>query len=121
MTEIAAIREFFGQIAPLYPHDNVPDGASYPYLTFDPSFAFFGDGDVHYQLHLWHRTASDASINSVARDIGRLIGYGGTAVMCDSGWVWIKRGAPFVVPVATPDDDMLKRRLINVLIEFITE
>ncbi len=121
MTEIAALRSFFSNVAPIYPHDNVPDGAEYPYFTFEPVFSFFNDGDVPTQIHLWHRTSSDAEINGIARELGRLIGYGGTPVMCDNGWIWIKRGSPFIVPVNTLDDDMLKRRLINVNVEFITD
>ena len=120
MTEIAALRSYFAGVAPIFPHDSVPDDVDYPYFTFDPVMGFFNDGDVPMQIQLWHRTASDAEINSIARELGRLIGYGGATVMCDSGWLWIKRGTPFMVPITTPDDDMVKRRLINVRVEFIT-
>ena len=121
MTDVGALLAFFGQFATAYPSDNVPDNPAYPYVTVEPRSSFFGDGDVPIQVQVWDRTESDAAVNSVVRAIGRGIGYGGTSVTCDAGWLWIKRGNPFVVPVTITGDDAYKRRLINVSVEYITE
>jgi hypothetical protein len=121
MTEIGAILAFFGEFATAYASDNVPDSPTYPYLTVEPRVGFFDDGEIPVQVQLWHRTESDAEVNEIARQIGRAIGYGGVTLACDTGWVWIKRGTPFVVPVTIETDDAIKRRLINVSIEYITE
>lgn len=121
MTEIAALLDFFGDITTAYPSDNVPDNPTYPYVTVEPRIGYFNDGQVPVQLNLWHRTESDAAINAIARNIGDAIGYGGTTVACDNGWIWIMRGTPFIVPVTVTDDDAIKRRLINVSIDFITD
>jgi hypothetical protein len=121
MTEIAAIMNYFSQFATTYASDNVPTNAQYPYLTVEPRIAFFDDGDVPVQVQLWHRTDSDAAVNKIVRDIGRDIGYGGMPVPCDGGWVWIKKGSPFCVPVTIETDEAIKRRLINVSIEYMTD
>lgn len=118
MTEIAAIINYFSNFATCYPSDAVPDDPKYPYLTVEPRIGFFDDGNVPVQVQLWHRTESDADVNAIVRDIGRDIDYGGMPVPCDGGWVWIKRGSPFVVPVTVTDDDSIKRRLINVSLEY---
>jgi len=120
MTEIATLLAYFGKFATAYPSDNVPTDAEYPYITVEPRLAFFGDGDVPIQLNLWARTDSDAAVNKIVRAIGEDIGYGGMPRPCDGGWLWIKRGTPLVVPVTVPDDEAIKRRLINVSVEFMT-
>jgi hypothetical protein len=121
MTEIAALLDFFSRVVPAYPSDNVPDDVAYPYVTVEPRFGAWGDGDVPVQLNLWERTTSDALVNGHVREFAALIGYGGAPVACDTGWLWVKRGSPFAVPVTDPDDDAIKRRLLNIVIEFITD
>lgn len=120
MTEIAAIKSFLNNIATAYPNDNVPTDVAYPYITFEPIIGFWEHGDVPIQCHIWHRTDSDAAINKLVRDLADAIGYGGATVSCDNGWLWIKLGTPFSQPVPVPDDTTLKRRLVNLRIEFIT-
>ena len=120
MTETAEILAYFNQFATAYPSDNVPDDATYPYITVEPKLGYWGGGDVPIQINLWHRTDNEAAINSIVRDIGNDISYSGVARPCDGGWLWIKRGSPWVVPIVEPTDDAIKRRLINVSVEFMT-
>jgi hypothetical protein len=120
MTEIAALKSFFDSIVTTYPNDNVPDDAQYPYLTFEPVIGFWEQGAVPVQCQLWHRTESDAAVNKIVRDIAHAIGYGGASVACDGGWLWIKTGSPFAQTIVEHDDDTIKRRLINISVEFMT-
>lgn len=120
MTEFAALLNFFGEVVPAYPSDNVPDDVTYPYVTIEPRIGAWGDGEIPLQAQLWERTTSEAQVNAHVRAIGEAIGYGGAPVPCDGGWLWVKRGTPFVVPVTVEDDDAIKRRLININVEYNT-
>jgi len=120
MTAQAALLAFFGQFATTYADDNVPDDAAYPYITVETRFGAFDDGDVPLVVNVWHRTDSDKACNDLVRYISASIGYGGAAVTCSDGWLWVKRGTPFAVAFVDPDDDAIKRRRININVEFIT-
>ena len=120
MTEIAALKRFLDNVVTSYPTDNVPTNATYPYLTFEPIIGFWEDGALPVQCQLWCRTDSDAAVNKIVRDLAHGIGYGGMPVAVDSGWIWIKKGTPFCVPVTITTDEGIKRRVINLSVEFFT-
>lgn len=120
MTEIATILDFFSGVLPTYPNDAVPDDVSYPYATIEPRIGYWDDGDVLVQLQVWCRTTTELEPNAYVRKLAEHVGYGGTALPCDGGWVWIKRGTPWSVVVQSEHDDAVKRRIINLTIEFMT-
>jgi hypothetical protein len=45
---------------------------------------------------------------------------GGKTLPCDGGAIWIKRGSPFSQNMGDPNDDLVKRKYINITAEFFT-
>lgn len=91
----------------------------FPYGTYEPTFGRFGDS-VSIGVNLYYLTESEAVPNAKADEIGDAIGMGGTIVKCDEGAMWIKRGSPFSQGLLDPDNQNIKRRYIQIIIEFLT-
>jgi hypothetical protein len=69
---------------------------------------------------LWYRSSSWLDVNNKARQIEKKIGQGGIVLPCDGGAMWIKRGTPFAQNMSDPDDDAIRRKFINISVEFFT-
>lgn len=126
MTKGAALLEFFSGFGlPAYVSTSVPEDAPFPRLTYDPVFTAFdfsgsNMGEVACTVNLWYRSESESIPNAKAQEISDAIGQGGKVIPCDDGYIWIKRGSPFAQPMADPNDDMVKRRYINITLEYLT-
>ena len=109
----------FGLFA--YDENSVPTGAnapSYPYITFSSAIDEF---DVETALHasLWYRSDNWIAINAKMDQIDLVLSHGGIMLDCDNGAIWLKKGSPFEQSMGDETDDMIKRKLINVIAEFI--
>lgn len=121
MTEAAAIQSFMGSFGiPAYPVTSVPDDVEAPYLTYTLVFGEWGGGETNISVDLWYRGESEAKPNAKVKEISRSLGMGGVQLPCDGGTVWIKRGSPFA-QVVPDEDNSVKRRLINLSVEYNTE
>jgi hypothetical protein len=122
MTPEAAIYTFLsGFSVPAYAAASVPDQAEFPYITYDLVLGEWGQGEVNMPVNVWYRTESEAQPNAKVREIGAAIGLGGTQIPCDGGVLWVKRGSPWAQAVTVDgEDERVKRRLINLSVEFIT-
>jgi hypothetical protein len=119
MTDTQALQAFFSEVMTAYAEDNVPDDAAYPFLTYAPTVGGWGDPTGTIQVHIWDRTTSTATMNAHVRALRRHIGYGGRAVVCEDGWLWLKLGQPFDVGgTVDPDDPTLRRRVCNIDIDY---
>lgn len=105
---------------PVYAAGAVPCDAEPPYITYTASDGVWGDGEVNVQCDLWYRTESEAEPNAKVAEMSRAIGRGGVMVACDGGGFWVKRGTPFAQAVADTDTS-IKRRYINLSVEYMTE
>jgi hypothetical protein len=121
-TKAAAVYSFLSGFGiPAYASASVPSDAEFPYLTYDFVSASFGDGQNALTVNVWYRTDSEAVLNAKAEEISIAVGRGGRVVPCDGGAVWITKGSPFCQAVnANADDEKVKRRYINLNIEFLT-
>lgn len=119
MTKGAAINQFFNNFLTAYPATSVPDNAQMPYLTYDYMDGSFYDGSYNMAVNLWYRTTNEAEPNAKAQEMSRAIGSTGLIIRCDGGGLWIKRGTPFC-QVVKDVDNAIKRRYINVIVEFLT-
>lgn len=123
MTKAAALYNFwsgFGLCA--YEETSVPtgDGApDFPYITYQVITDGFG-GDVALTASVWYRSESWLEINAKTEEIGQSIGRGGRIVPCDGGAIWIKRGQPFAQSMGDDTDNMIRRKYINITVEFLT-
>ena len=127
MTPEAAIYQFLSGFGiPAYASSSVPDQdgpmwEGFPYLTYDLVLGEWGKTEVNMPVNLFDRTSSEKKLNDKVREISQAIGLGGTTVKCDGGMLWLKKGSPWAQAMTIEgEDDMVKRRYININIEYLT-
>lgn len=123
MTKAAAIYNFWTVYGlPVYEENTVPtgdDAPEFPYLTY----SFVGDsfgGEIALSANLWYRSTSWTECNAKTEEISKAIGRGGKVLPCDGGAIWLKRGQPFAQNMGDENDDMIRRKYINLTAEFLT-
>ena len=120
MTPEAAIYRFLSGFGiPAYASSSVPDQAAFPYITYDLVLGEWGEAEVNMPVNVWYRTESEAEPNAKVREIRDAIGMGGVQLKCDGGTLWVKRGSPWAQAVVIEgEDEKIKRRYVNINIEF---
>ena len=121
MTPEAAIYQFLnGFGVPAYAASSVPDQADFPRITYQPVIPDMFD-QANMAVTVWYRTDSEALPNAKVREIGQAIPPRCKVPLpCDGGGMLISRGSPWAQPVTVEgDDEKVKRRLLNITIEFI--
>lgn len=124
MTKAGALYNFFSSFGiEAYEETLVPTGdeaPKFPYLTYPLITDSFGR-EVILPFSLWYRSeASLLALNTKTEEISQRIGRGGMFLKCDGGKIWIKRGSPFAQTMGDPNDNTIKRKLINITAEFLT-
>ena len=120
MTKAAAIyQSWSGFGLTFYEENTVPSDAGFPYGTYQLVTDSF-DRDVVATASLWYRGESWTDINAKTEEISAHIGLGGKIIKCDGGRIWIKRGQPFAQNMGDENDDLIKRKYLNVTIEYFT-
>lgn len=123
MTKEAALYLFWSSFGlSAYELNAVPtgdDAPAFPYLTYSVITDNFGQNNA-LTASLWYRSESWLEINSKADDIASKIGRGGVVLHCDGGALWIKRGQPFMQNMGDSSDDLIKRKYINIIVEYLT-
>lgn len=120
MTKAAAIYQFwssFGLTA--YEENTVPTDVAFPYVTYQLVTDSF-DREVAATASLWYRGESWTAINAKTEEISQTISRGGKIISCDGGAIWLKRGQPFAQNMGDENDDLIKRKYINITAEFMT-
>ena len=124
MNKQAALHTFlssFGLTA--YQEDTIPTAGfkpAYPYMTYEVVDASW-DEPQPITVNLWYRSTSWVDANAKAREISADIGRGGRIVPCDNGAIWIMRGEPFARSMGDDNDDMIRRKALNLTVEYLTE
>lgn len=128
MTKAAAIYQFWNSFGiKAYEENTVIDAdeegnpvePAFPYITYQLVTDSF-DREVAATASLWYRGESWTAINAKSEEISAHIGLGGKIIKCDGGRIWIKRGQPFAQNMGDESDDLIKRKYINVVYEFMT-
>lgn len=122
MTKAAALYEFFSSFGlTACAATSVPEDVIFPYLTYELVVDSFDGGEVATTVNLWFYTQSEAIPNAKAQEIADAIGAGGKLLPCDGGYIWVKRGKPWCQSL--PDDTApdIKRRYLNVTVEYLTK
>lgn len=122
MTPEAAIFAFLNGFGiPAYAASSVPDQAQFPYITYDLVLGEWMQGEVNMPVNVWYRTESEAEPNAKVRQIADTLGIGGATVPCDGGMLWFKKGSPWAQAVVIDgEDEKVKRRYVNINIEYLT-
>lgn len=121
-TKAASIQKWLEQFGiPAYAAASVPDDIEEPYMTYSLPVGAWGDGDMAMQVDIWYYGDGEAAPNAKVQEISDAIGLGGVMVPCDGGGIWVKRGSPFAQSTTDgSDDDKVKRRYLNIDLEYIT-
>ena len=120
MTKAAAIYQFwsgFGLAA--YEENTVPTDAAFPYITYQLVTDNF-DREIPLTASLWYRSESWTDINEKTEEVSREISRGGKIIPCDGGAIWFKRGQPFAQNMGDESDNLIKRKYLNIAVEFMT-
>ena len=122
MTPEAAVFQFLsGFSVPAYTATSVPDRNAFPYITYElPVTGGWGYGEANIRANVWYRTDSEAVPNAKVREIGDTLGIGGITIPCDGGMLWLRKGNPWSQPVEDESDSKVKRRYVNISIEYMT-
>lgn len=122
MTKEAALQKFFSGFGmKAYASAAVPKDRVFPYLTYDLIVDTWEGGEVGLTVNLWFYTDSEAVPNAKVREISEAIGMGGVTLPCDGGFVWVKRGSPWCQSLRDQTDSTIKRRYLNVSVEYLTK
>lgn len=121
MTKTGALYKFFSSFGiDAYPVTAVPDEVRLPYMTYEVATDVWGSQPVPINVNLWFRTTGEREPNALADRISEAVGLGGIMVPCDEGAIWIKRGTPYMLALKDEADHAIKRRSINLSLEFLT-
>lgn len=109
--------EGFGMTA--YPVTSVPDDAEFPWLTYEAVVGEFGS-EVSCAVNLWFWTDSEAEPNAKAESFRQYI-KDNDYIDCDEGKIWVKTGEPWCQSVKDEVSPTIKRRYLNLILEYFTD
>lgn len=89
-----------------------------PYITYEASIDNFGSM-VAQTASLWYRSSSWSDITAKEQEISDYITRGGRMIAYDGGAMWIQKGSPWAQRLEEPNDEMIRRIVLNVTIEFM--
>lgn len=119
MDKIQSLHSFwsgFGLKA--YDETSVPDDAKLPYITYETSSDDFGN-TLLQSASLWYYSSSWAAITNKEQEIADFIGRGGRMIAYDGGALWLNKATPWAQRMADPGDDMIRRIVLSVMVEFM--
>lgn len=105
---------------PAYDASSVPDGddrPAFPYITYQGIDGMF-DSDIPANVSIWTRGYSWLPANTLSDTIYQALKNGGVTVPYDGGVIWVTAENPFSQNLGDPDDDLIRRKVLNVLIHF---
>ena len=121
MIKEAVLHEFWSSFGlDAYDENSAPPDMKQPYITYDVVTGNLGD-ECAMSASIWYRDTSWSAITEKLHEIERYLTRGGKCFSCDGGRVWIKRASPFAQRVGDAEDKMIRRILINISVEFLTE
>ena len=118
MDKIRAYNQFWNSFGiPAYDESTVPDEAKPPYITYQTASDDFGNA-VFLNASIWYRGTSWADVTYKEQQISEYIGRGGRTVQYDGGAFWIVKGSPWAQRMSDPEDDSIRRIVLQYNIEF---
>jgi hypothetical protein len=119
MDKLQALHDFWSSFGiPAYDELTVPDGAELPYITYEAASDDF-ENTLYLTASIWYRDESWASITAKEKQISEAIGRGGYTKHYDEGAFWLYKRSPWAQRMNDPDDDMIRRIILQYSIEFL--
>ena len=109
---------------PAYDASSVPDGddednrPSFPYITYQGIDGVF-DSDTPSSISIWTRSYSWIQANTISNPVLQALKNGGITVKYDEGIIWVTLGDPASQNMGDPNDDLIRRKVISILIHFL--
>lgn len=104
---------------PAYDVQSVPDNAVFPYITYEAQIDSL-DRVLSLTTSVWYRSSSWKGASDKAQEIEQALGNGGVTIPLDLGYLWINKGTPFAQRLTEPNDDLIKRIVINIQAEYLS-
>lgn len=122
MDKYQALYAFWSSFGlPAYNRYSVPDDAPYPRITYEVATGSIGDV-VNLTASLWYRDTGWEAASRKAQEIADFIEHMYPPTLpLDTGRLNLARGNPFDRQMDDPDDDMIRRVVLNVQAEFLTQ
>lgn len=119
MDKLQALHAFWsGFNLKAYDETSVPDSAQLPYITYEVSSDDFGN-PLARSASLWYRDSGWGAITAKEQEISDFIGRGGRMIAYDGGAIWLRKGTPWAQRMGDSSDDMIRRIVLSVVIEFL--
>lgn len=119
MTMEEAIYNFWNSFGiPAYPVSSVPEDLVFPWITYENNIDIPFGSPISITVNVWYRTESEAVPNAKVRQIFERIGRGGIQIPYSEGSIWITCGSPFSIALNDENDASIKRRALNINLEF---
>ena len=121
MNKDQALNTFWNSFdIPAYDQYSVPDRSSFPYITYQATTDSLGNV-LNLSASLWYRETGWKNISDKADEIAKAIGYSYNKTKIDDGYMVIYKGVPFASRMNDPSDDLIKRIVLNISVEFLTK
>lgn len=104
----------------VYDAASVPDGddaPEFPYITYNGVNGNFNE-NISSSVSIWTRDTSWTGADSISDQIQNALKNGGVVVPYTGGMIWITPGDPFSQNMGDPNDDLIRRKVINVTLHF---
>ena len=103
-----------------YEEHSVPDGAGFPRITYEAAMSTF-ENLVSITASIWTRSTSWATADLLANSIERYIKAMGCPVIDDGRYRVFIGNTTFAQRMDDPNDDQIKRIVLNVDFEYMTK
>lgn len=124
MTKFQALQKFFSSFGipaieenSFYSSETTPD---FPYITYPIQTSFFLGGECILNPSVWYKSYSLQEPEKKIYEISQAIGAG-QVYPCEDGYLWVKRGSPFCIPMDDPSNKFIKRMYLNIIVEYLTK
>jgi hypothetical protein len=129
MDKLQAYNQFWNSFGiPAFDENSVPDEIydstlkkmvplKPPYITYAVASDGFNNG-LFLTASIWYRETSWTGITRKEKEISEYIGRGGVNVSYDNGAFWITKGTPWAQRMSDPEDDLIRRILLQINVEF---
>lgn len=122
MRKSQAIHQFWSSFGlKAYDEYTVPTGdgkPDFPYITYSVSESAI-DEPVSMSASVWYRSSSWTDIEQKTNQICERIKFM-NAIKIDDGYITIVGGTPFAQRMDDPSDDLVRRMILNVTVEYFT-
>lgn len=118
MTKTEAIHSWFNAFMPSFREGNVDEDAKMPWLTYSWAESGRPFEAVNITVNIWHKTESEKICDDKADAFKQYIAEN-DIIVYDGGAIMVTPGTPFCQSLNDETDSTLKRRYINLELEYL--